>query len=128
MEVVSAVDSPLSAPSFTVDVEGSRALLHLHGAWQATTAIPSFTQILDALLQTRSQDWRIVTDDEFDWDSQCMVRLFQLTRYGAEHSINLDISALPDGIRKLLEVATAVKPLAETDTAKLSLLQQLRAV
>jgi len=128
MEVVSAVDSPPSAPSFTVDVEGSRALLHLHGAWRATTAIPSFTQILDALLQTRSQDWRIVTDDEFDWDSQCMVRLFQLTRYGAEHSINLDISALPDGIRKLLEVATAVKPLAETDTAKLSLLQQLRAV
>ena len=128
MEVVSAVDSPPSAPSFTVDVEGSRALLHLHGAWRATAAIPSFTQILDALLQTRSQDWQIVTDDEFDWDSQCMVRLFQLTRYSAEHSINLDISALPDGIRKLLEVATAVKPLAATDTTKLSLLQQLRAV
>ena len=39
-----------------------------------------------------------------------MVRLFLCARYCDERQITLDVTELPEGIRKLLTVATAVKP------------------
>ena len=92
------------------------AEMELSGAWCSDSELPHFTAMREALEQHPSTRWRIVTADDFNWDSACMTRLFLCARYCDEHNIALDISALPQGMRKLLEVATAVKPQSHSDT------------
>lgn len=150
MEITSAANSHSKPPSFTVNTENSHAVLHLHGSWRTSQKkLPDSQQLVDALeqmqtqsqvrshkqvrlhepvqannqVQTQHRDWRIVEGEKFEWDSQCMVRLFQLTRYCDEHSIKLDTSKMPGGIRKLLDVATAVKPLAPARASRRSFAQ-----
>ena len=56
-----------------------------------------------------------------------MARLFLCARYCAEHDIEFDISALPDGMRKLLAVATAVKAQTAHAASKPGIAQRVRA-
>jgi len=96
--------------SFTTRTSGEEVVTQLQGDWTAETALPSFEALRDAFEQRPGKRWRFLADDEFQWDSQCMVRLFQCARYCDGREIELDVGALPEGIGKLLAVATAVKP------------------
>lgn len=101
----------LEAPRFAMrTADADCAEMELSGAWRSDRDPPTFTAMRDAFEQHPSTCWRVVVADDFNWDSACMTRLFACVTHCAEHNITLDISALPGGMRKLLEVATAVKP------------------
>ncbi len=104
-------------PRFTVRAADTDSTeIELSGAWRSDNELPNFSAMRDALEQHAGTHWRFVAADDFDWDSSCMTRLFLCARHCAERNIELDVSALPDGMRKLLEVATAVKPQTHRDT------------
>ncbi|HET8711457.1 MAG TPA: ABC transporter permease [Spongiibacteraceae bacterium] len=111
---------------FTLRATADCAEMELRGAWHGDRALPSFASMREAFAQQPTNCWRVIPGENFTWDSACMTRLFLCARYCADHNIALDISALPDGIRKLLAVATAVKPQAHL-VAKPSLRDQWRA-
>lgn len=94
------------SPSFSSESHDSGTLLVLRGAWVGS-AIPPFATLRDALT---GNCVRIEAGDDFRWDSLAMTRLFLLKRHCDEQRIAFDDSALPGGLRKLLAVATAVKP------------------
>jgi phospholipid/cholesterol/gamma-HCH transport system permease protein len=56
-----------------------------------------------------------------------MTRLFLCARHCADHDITFDSSALPEGMQKLLAVATAVKPQEAQAEQRVTVQQQLRA-
>jgi phospholipid/cholesterol/gamma-HCH transport system permease protein len=95
-----------STPSFSSEPHGDGTLLVLRGAWVGAD-LPPFAALSDALA---GNCVRIETDTDFRWDSLAVTRLFLLKRHCDEQRIDFDDSALPSGLRKLLAVATAVKP------------------
>lgn len=105
--------TPSAHPHFAVrTAETDCAEMQLFGAWKSDQKLPNFDAMRSALEEYSHGTWRIVAAADFSWDSACMTRLFLCARHCAEKNIALDISALPSGMRKLLEVATAVKPQA----------------
>jgi phospholipid/cholesterol/gamma-HCH transport system permease protein len=97
---------------FNLRAQSSCTEMELRGAWRNDGRVPDFAAMRTAFEQQPGKCWRIVAGDNFSWDSTCMARLFLCARYCAEHDIEFDAAAMPDGIRKLLDVALAVKPLA----------------
>jgi phospholipid/cholesterol/gamma-HCH transport system permease protein len=92
---------------FTTQTQADAIELCLRGDWRKGT-LPR----LDDLRKTieGAQRLRLLASDDFAWDSQAMTRLFHLARHCQQNNIALDITALPEGMQKLLDVATAVKP------------------
>ncbi len=118
-------------PDFIVRAETTCAEMKLRGVWRSDRVLPSFAAMQAAFANQTDVCWRIVAGENFDWDSACMTRLFLCSRYCAEHNIEFDVSALPAGIRKLLEVATAVKAqshIAATPSAREHLRAALAAL
>jgi phospholipid/cholesterol/gamma-HCH transport system permease protein len=112
------------AAAFTANPQGDATDLRLTGNWR-TPAPPAIDDLRNAIDNARAV--RISADDTFAWDSQAMTRVFQLARYCEEKDIALDIGALPDGMQKLLAVATAVKPQTSTPPHGRSAMEKLRA-
>lgn len=115
-----------SSASFTTSATGAQVETRLHGDWTGTS-LPDFSEWRSAFERQPAQCWRISADDDFRWDSQFMARLFLCARYCAAHEIRLDVEALPDGVRKLLEVATAVEPQQAAPIHRPGAMQQLKA-
>lgn len=111
---------------FILHAQTSSVEMELRGAWRMDNAVPTFADIRAAFEQHAGTRWRFVAAENFSWDSACMTRLFLCARHCAEHDIEFDISALPVGMCKLLEVATAVKA-QPTASATSSTREQLRA-
>ena len=105
-----AEKSTIDSAGFAVRAQTGCAEMTLHGAWRGDGNLPSFTALRAAFEEHGDKRWRVVAGDDFGWDSACMTRLFLCARHCAEHDIEFDVSALPAGMRKLLAVATAVKP------------------
>jgi len=130
-----AIDQPAaqSVPAaFSAHTIDGALVMELSGAWLAGHPLPSFTELRAAfeqssLKQQRQPRWRFSAAADLQWDSACMTRLFLCARYCADHDIALDTSALPDGMQKLLAVATAVKPQEAQPAAHPTLSQQLSA-
>jgi len=101
----------------------------LRGDWSSAAGMaPEFPELRAAFEQhAGAGQWRFVAAPDFHWDSQLMARLFLCARYCDEHDIALDVDALPPGARKLLEVATAVKPQQAAPVERPGGLQRLKA-
>lgn len=84
--------------------------MELRGAWTAGHAMPSAADMQSAFERERQPRWRVTAASDLRWDGQCMARLYLCARYCADRNIEFDTSGLPDAMRKLLDVATAVKP------------------
>ena len=69
------------------------------------------------LLSESPQIRQIVIDgsDLEHWDSSLLVFIYQLLDYCQEKGINLDCHNLPEGARRLIQLATAVPPRGEPD-------------
>lgn len=98
------------AATFTVRADGDATELHLTGHWTTQAELPSFESLRKAYSGHNATRWRVTADVDLQWDSQCMARLFLLARHCADNNIEFDVSALPEGMQKLLTLATAVKP------------------
>ncbi|HSB96340.1 MAG TPA: ABC transporter permease, partial [Spongiibacteraceae bacterium] len=113
--------------AFSAHIVDDALVMELSGVWLADHTLPSFTELRSAFEQQPQPHWRFSAAADLQWDSACMTRLFSCARYCADHDITLDTSALPDGMQKLLAVATAVKPQEAQPAAHRTLSQRLSA-
>jgi phospholipid/cholesterol/gamma-HCH transport system permease protein len=85
--------------------------LTIAGDWLVNAALPPMQEVSRALAQTPRPD--AVQFDATDlgrWDSGLVTRLIDIYRDAQAHSIPFDDSGLPDGARRLIALAFAVKP------------------
>jgi phospholipid/cholesterol/gamma-HCH transport system permease protein len=128
-----STDSLTATPTFSVRATGDAIEMELSGAWLADQPLPSFAELRSAFEQQRSseqqskQRWRVTANGNLQWDGHCTTRLFLCARYCSEHDIEFDIATLPDGLQKLLTLATAVKAQAALASAPISATQRLLA-
>lgn len=99
----------------------------LSGNWLTGHALPGFAELRAAFEKNRQPRWRVVATDDLQWDSQCLARLYQCARYCEDQDVEFDTDALPEGMQKLLRVATAVKSQASAPPSRRSLSQRLAA-
>lgn len=90
--------------------------LELMGDWTIGAKVPSFESICTDLesLAAEARSLQFESADLGDWDSLFMTRLLQCVNWCSEKNIVYDASAMPEGARNLLAVATAVKPAKPT--------------
>ena len=89
--------------------DDSRLVVHIRGAWQLRDGLPPFDQFRAALDQ--QQATRVVTFDTADladWDSSVLTFVMQVANLCRELEIEVDFSGLPEGARRLLELAETV--------------------
>lgn len=113
--------------SFETRRQDDAVTMGLHGDWVAGNALPGAEEMQSAFEREQQSRWRIEAAPDLRWDSQCMTRLYLCARYCAEHDIEFDTSGLPDGMRKLLDVATAVKPQTSAPPSHRSFGQRIAA-
>jgi phospholipid/cholesterol/gamma-HCH transport system permease protein len=99
---------------------GESLELALSGDWCIGKPAPDFDAIKPGLDANGEHTRSLVltTAELGQWDSLLLTRLLQCANWCLERDIALDASQLPEGARKLLHIATAVKPLTpENHTA-----------
>jgi phospholipid/cholesterol/gamma-HCH transport system permease protein len=87
------------------------------GSWLLTDSHPSAGDIAQQL-QSRSAISRISFDstDMTQWDSGLLTFLARVYQLGGKHNIDIDPGGLPDGARRMINLAMAVPP--QEDTGK----------
>ena len=116
----------IAAAAFSASVGADTANIELTGNWRAGNALPSADDIIAAIDDAHCSRCAFRTESNFEWDSACMVRLFLCARHCERQHIELDISALPAGMQKLLSVALAVKPTRAQASPRVGFLRQFR--
>jgi phospholipid/cholesterol/gamma-HCH transport system permease protein len=99
------------APSFELQYNGDdNTSLLLYGDWLQGQSAGSFKQLRSELAHPSPA--RLIVDGTAlgEWDSLLMSFLLQCHDYCLEEGISFDTRHIPDGVSRLLEVATAVKP------------------
>jgi phospholipid/cholesterol/gamma-HCH transport system permease protein len=87
----------------------------LAGRWLLREGAPS-----DADIAQRLQADRRIRSIRFDgggisaWDTGLLTFLARIYRLAADHDIRVDAGALPDGVRRMMALATAVPPKQDT--------------
>jgi phospholipid/cholesterol/gamma-HCH transport system permease protein len=100
----------LQAAEFTLgNEEGDQSLLALSGDWVQGQSPASFNTI--ATLLQRNDRHRLIADGSLldTWDSVLVAFLLQCHDYCKHDSIEFEARNMPQGVEKLLAVATAVK-------------------
>jgi phospholipid/cholesterol/gamma-HCH transport system permease protein len=102
--------------SYRVQTTDGGIMLKLAGDWTIGRQVPPFEKI-SAELESHSgkiDSLNFESADLGDWDSLFMTRMLQCVTWCAEKNIPYDASTMPEGVRNLLAVATAVKPAKPT--------------
>jgi len=82
--------------------------LTLSGDWVQGQQHPSFSDLEGQLLQYHPCSLTVDGGGLSNWDSVLMAFLLQCYNHCAQHGISFHSSNLPEGVQKLMEVATAV--------------------
>jgi phospholipid/cholesterol/gamma-HCH transport system permease protein len=99
--------------SFNGPIEGV-LLIHLSGEWRIGEALPSFKEIQNQVMS--EIDIRKVAFDAKDlaqWDSSLLILLTKIKTICSKNNIFLDHEGLPEGAKRLLELATAVPEITD---------------
>jgi phospholipid/cholesterol/gamma-HCH transport system permease protein len=84
-------------------------VVQLAGNWQLQRGVPELTEIQPQLNDTsRIRQLTFEVLDMLAWDTGLLTFLLQLLDYCHQHQIVVDQSGLPEGVRRLLALATAV--------------------
>src|SRR6267142_4805982 len=84
-------------------------LIALSGSWRLQDEVPALTDVAQQIEATpHVQRLTFDTSDLTAWDSALVTFLLELITYGARHQVVVDQEGLPDGLRRLLHLATAV--------------------
>ncbi len=123
-----AMTSDASPPryDFEAGADDATCVIAVGGRWCADQPLPAAATLLDEFAGRRASRWQWRTEADFVWDSLFVSRLLQCARHCRQQQIELDIDALPDGVRALLAVATAVAPQQSSSARKPPLSQRLR--
>jgi len=88
--------------------------LVLAGSWLLTDS-PSPTENIEQQLQERGDIHKISFDGVAvtEWDSGLLTFLARVYRLAGDHDITIDPGGLPNGVRRMMNLATAVAPTAD---------------
>ena len=94
----------------SIEPRGERLLaVRLTGAWHLQHGLPSAAPLELALASARQPISVVVTADGLKgWDSSILTFLLRLMDRCREHRAQVDLSALPQGIQRMIEIAEAV--------------------
>lgn len=84
--------------------DGSLAV-KLSGPWKMTSGVPDPDSVLDALRDQPPHRLTFDTAEMSDWDSALLTFLLPVAREAAAHEVALDRAGLPEGARKLIDLA-----------------------
>jgi phospholipid/cholesterol/gamma-HCH transport system permease protein len=105
------VSEPAPAASLDTTTEDGRTLVTFHGDWSlGAEAAPS--QDLLAPLESQLSSLVLAPGSDFVWDSRFMSIIYRLAGQGANER-QIDLAAMPEGIRTLYGLATAVPAVPE---------------
>jgi phospholipid/cholesterol/gamma-HCH transport system permease protein len=83
--------------------------LTLTGAWSMRHPLPSPTLVTERLRAEPAIQRLVFDAEDLDrWDSSLLTFLVGVSSFCAQHDVAIDTSGLPSGMRRLLELATAV--------------------
>ena len=84
-------------------------LLRLSGNWRLKDGIPSFAEI-EKEMTVSPGIRRLIFDTQqvTHWDSSFVAFLLRILAYGSQHNIEVDRTSLPEGVQRLISLATAV--------------------
>jgi phospholipid/cholesterol/gamma-HCH transport system permease protein len=113
-----------TAPTIRLE-QGDEAMadLIIGGNWTLGAACPGFGELQTQLERLRPGALRCETADLGEWDSALLTLLLRCHDYCSANAIEFDFSAIPEGARKLLQVATAVKAIERSSPPRKSLLE-----
>jgi phospholipid/cholesterol/gamma-HCH transport system permease protein len=84
-------------------------LIDLSGSWRLQDEVPALTDVEQQIEATpRVQRMIFDTSELTAWDSALLTFLLELMAFGAQRQIVVAQEGLPDGLRRLLHLATAV--------------------
>ena len=84
-------------------------LVEFSGSWRLQDEFPALADVEQALEDTpRVQRLTFETTGLSAWDSGLVTFLLELITYGEHHQVVVDQQGLPEGVRRLLHLATAV--------------------
>src|SRR5215468_8452487 len=104
--------TPVTQPDGTLDVTRPTAdtlCVRLPGTWTMQAALPSVDEV-QAQCEAQS-GWRRLgfeTSGLADWDSTLLTFLLKLQEMCAQRQVEFDPTSLPQGVQRLLALATAV--------------------
>jgi len=92
--------------------DGPELRLALAGGWTLSRGLPSIDGVAREIGSSLPR--RLVFDahELAEWDSALVAFAYSVARLAAERGIEMDVSGLPPGARKLLDLARAVPPRA----------------
>lgn len=101
----------MSTATFTHNIlNGNSLAIELGGDWLLGTAIPSTEAVLERLGHaSRPARLTFVSDELGDWDTGLITPLLGILRAADASGVEVDKSGLPEGTRRLLALAVAVK-------------------
>jgi phospholipid/cholesterol/gamma-HCH transport system permease protein len=83
--------------------------LRLEGKWTIHAPLPSLAEV-ERQLEGEPRVWRLAfeTQDVLEWDSVLLTFLLKLEELGTHYQVEIDHTGLPQGVQRLLTLATAV--------------------
>jgi len=100
-----------TAPVFRLDnTQSDTLILTLNGNWIQGAGAPDFKDLRTNLNALSPTALAVHFDTIEQWDSILMAFLLQCSNHCQDNGIALDTCALPEGVQRLLDVATAVRP------------------
>jgi phospholipid/cholesterol/gamma-HCH transport system permease protein len=107
--------------AFQYDIQqpaGDTLRLELRGLWRIDAGLPDAAAAERALGQAEVRRVEIADAGMESWDSALITFLLRLHNAVGEREVDLDLSGLPDGARRLLALSQAVPPRAEESTGQ----------
>jgi phospholipid/cholesterol/gamma-HCH transport system permease protein len=100
----------LTPPSWSFDRERADTLLiKLEGSWTIGQPLPSSSELEEALeTGLKAQRFGFRTDGLAEWDSVLLAFLIKVQNFCSRRGITAELKGLPEGVRRLLSLATAV--------------------
>jgi phospholipid/cholesterol/gamma-HCH transport system permease protein len=105
------VSEPAPAASLDTATEDGRTLVTFHGDWSLGAETAPSQDVL-APLESQLSPLVLAPGSDFVWDSRFMSIIYRLAAQGANER-QIDLAAMPEGIRTLYGLATAVPAVPE---------------
>ncbi len=88
--------------------QGAHMRITLCGTWHMSQHQPDVDTFFRLLPKHAIRSTSLHMRDLARWDSTLLAFVVRLVRYGREHSISVDVDALPEGLQKMVHMAFAV--------------------
>lgn len=107
---------PLDAtPQFSLHRTSTEAVLRVGGVWRMNDGTPDTTTLLAGLDDPTLSTLRLETAELQGWDTSLLVFLVRVVQHARSRKLSVRQDALPDGLRRLLQLAFAVPPKAGSE-------------